>query len=282
MDYLVPILEDPVFAKELDAAEARIEETAQQDIPDLFRGIPLDVFAILCLERPARWPRLRTWLPGLPAKEVQVAYVGTHGIEAMLRASDFVKDTVANFSDITGKDIRSARVMDYGVGWGRMLRLFYKFVPTEQTYGVDAVPASLALAKEAGLRSHLVLSMQTPRPEPVVDEPIDLIWAFSVFTHLSETAADAILAAIWSTLGPAGVAVITVRPRQTCVRHFPKLLEDFDQTGFAFSPAANQSHYGDAAMSVDFFRHRWPHWRIDRIAWDHSSHLQIKLFLTKG
>jgi hypothetical protein len=44
------------------------------------------------------------------------------------------------------------------------------------------------------------------------DEPFDVAFAFSVFTHLSEPAHERCLAALHAGLRPGGVLVLTVRP----------------------------------------------------------------------
>lgn len=275
------ILQEPAFFVQLDHIDRVIASTPPAGVPALFEALPPAVFMVLAATRPDCWPNLADWLPLLPPPDIQKGYVGFSGIEALSRSSTFVIEARHVYEKLTGKPIHSASILDYGVGWGRILRLFYQIVPTDQTFGLDAWPASLALVESLRLRSKLTLVSPLPSG-PVLDRPIDLIWAFSVFTHLSEQAADAALKAIHSTLAPDGLAIITIRPRHTGVSTYPELLKTYDATGFAFMPAPGGQHYGNTIMSLDFFREHWPEWKVHAVTWDQDNFMQLKLYLTKA
>lgn len=272
------VLDEPAFVPILESVDRTISLAAQADIPGLFAEIPTHVFGVLAALRPTRYPNISAWLPAMPPEHVQKQYVGFAGTEAIGRSVEFVDEAVRHF-EREGRKIRDARILDYGVGWGRILRLFYKFVPTAQTCGVDVMPKIFEIVQGLGFRSKFILAPALPTGR-VCEEDMDLIWAFSVFTHLSERGADHVLAAMRSNLADDGLAIITIRPREFCRSHRPDLLTSYDTRGFAFVSQAGD--YGDTAMSLEFFKKRWPQWRVEHVSWDQANYMQIKLYLRKA
>src|SRR5438105_2812797 len=84
------ILTDPWFVRELQAIDGVIASTPPARVPALFSRIPLDVFGLLLLERPDRFPHLRAWLPAMPADDVQIAWVGSAGVPLMTQSLRFI------------------------------------------------------------------------------------------------------------------------------------------------------------------------------------------------
>ena len=96
------------------------------------------------------------------------------------------------------------------------------------------------------------------------DEPFDLAFAFSVFTHLSEAAHERCLAALHAGLRPGGILVVTIRP--------PAYLHvDARVAGpryvFAAHPvdshpqyAGGEMTYGETVITLPYVRERWSRW----------------------
>lgn len=103
-------------------------------------------------------------------------------------------------------------MLDYGCGWGRLIRLLYKYTPPARIYGVDPWDKSIDICKESGIRADLAVSDYLPKTLPFEGKKFDLIYAFSVFTHLSERAATMALAACRERIKNDGMMVITARP----------------------------------------------------------------------
>lgn len=59
---------------------------------------------------------------------------------------------------------------------------------------------------------HLALSDPKPDKLPVPDGSISLAYSFSVFTHLSDAAANAALSAIRRSMRDDGIFAFTIRP----------------------------------------------------------------------
>lgn len=100
------------------------------------------------------------------------------------------------------------RILDFGCGCGRVIRHVAPLATESRVHGTDYNPAlvrwcrsSLSLAKFS--RNHLA------PPTRYADGAFDLIYAFSVFTHLSERLQHAWLAELRRITRPGGWIVIT-------------------------------------------------------------------------
>jgi SAM-dependent methyltransferase len=219
--------------------------------PDVFRRVPLDVFGALLLDPPPAYPRLRALLPTMPSAAVQEQYTGASGSVLLGHTVAFVR-TMLKLVEPDRLGARGFSGLDFGVGWGRILRVMLKYAPPTAIDGTDPWERSLEIARSTGLRNQLVqtdeLAGSLPRPH------YDLIWAFSVFTHLSREAFEHNLDALLRHLAPGGTLVITIRPAELWLHESIDDRAAFDATlrdGFCFRPHPDQALYGDAAISLD-------------------------------
>lgn len=149
-------------------------------------------------------------LPGFPPAEVQERFVGASYERALDEAFNFysaIKQAAAEHGTPLGA---GSRVLDFGVGWGRILRYFLKDVPETGLYGLDAMPLAIDLCKEIGCPGSLVHGGQLP-PSVFAADSFDVIYAYSVFSHLSERAQLAWVDELAQLLRPGGVLVVTSR-----------------------------------------------------------------------
>ncbi len=113
-------------------------------------ALPLDVFALLQLERPEAFPNLREFLPTMPSGEIQESWNGAQGRELLRMSVDFLTRSSSSYSSAgTGKSLAQSHVLDFGCGWGRLLRLMTRYVPEDQLFGVDPWDQSLELCRSA-------------------------------------------------------------------------------------------------------------------------------------
>lgn len=256
----------------------------------LLRTLPLQRFGKLLLEIPDSHPALRDWLPSMASDEVQRNWTGTSGLPLLSQSVDFVLSVNKACRQYLGHPIQG-RVLDYGCGWGRLMRLMLKYVDPRQLYGTDPWDASIDLCKQHRCPGHLALCDYVPTELPFA-ERFDLVYAFSVFTHLSERTASSVMQVLRRHVAPEGMLVITIRPpgywdlHQGWYTGFTReiLLERHHTSGFAFmphnrAPIDGDITYGDTSMTLGYIEKHWTDWRI--LGTDHNpgDPWQILVFL---
>jgi SAM-dependent methyltransferase len=107
-----------------------------------------------------------------------------------------------------GRDWTSLRTMlDYGCGHGRVLRWVAVKQPAVQLVAADVNEQAVRFcASEFGATPHLVKRDVAQLSFPT---SFDVIWAGSVFTHLSADHGRALLAALIAALAPGGLMLFT-------------------------------------------------------------------------
>ena len=100
------------------------------------------------------------------------------------------------------------KILDFGVGCGRIARHFLAHDPHIELHGVDIDTDNLRWCTEHLPSGHFQASPPVP-PLPYVDCSFDFVYANSIFTHLTEEMQDLWLAEIARILTPTGIAVIT-------------------------------------------------------------------------
>lgn len=282
----------------LAAVEADAAVSSRADALRAMRGrLGLADFGqVLMLSPLPDMPKLSRLLPAMAPDAVQDAWTGTHG-EALLRQScDFARSLAHNHARLTGRAMGSAPVLDYGCGWGRIARLMYYFAEPEDVVGLDPWDRSIAECERAGLGPNFRQSDYLPEALPVDGRSFGLAYAFSVFTHLSERAALAALAALRRSLRADGLLCITIRPVEywAVAERMYGLVRAADmearhaRDGFAFNPHAGSGGpqdareltYGDTSFSLDWLARAAPDWAVRGVDRSLDDPLQLYLFLT--
>jgi len=276
------------FKSILRKIDKQITSTQLGDIPNLFEKIPLDTFGHLLLDIPEEYPNLKSFFPVMPPDSVQDSWTGSHGVTLLNTSLAFIKTLTEGYIEITEKDLHAAKILDYGCGWGRLIRLLYKFVSIENIYGVDPWQKSIDLCKQYGIKANLMVSDYVPTNLPF-EKKFDIIFAFSVFTHLSEKTAKVVLKTLKNYLSEDGLLIITIRPKEYWSIHQQgKFMESMnklhDEKGYAFiphnrEPIEGDITYGDASISMDYFRENIPQWKIIKEVTNRVDFYQKILFL---
>lgn len=158
-------------------------------------------------------------LPDLPPPDVQHRFTGRQGRANLRQAFDFYR-FVSERLPPAGAGGRY-RVVDFGGGWGRILRLFLRELPAEQLLLLDCLSDAIECAR--ALRPpYAVVQNDTAPPLPMTTASADCCYAFSVFSHLSEAACSDWFAELSRVLVPGGKLVITTRGRQQ-IRYLRRL-----------------------------------------------------------
>jgi len=253
----------------------------------------LDDFGEFLLSLPNnRFPRLSKILPKMASDQVQRDWTGNAGIPLLKQTLNFVRSLSYNYNRLTGRPLDEAKILDYGCGYGRIARLMYAFVREDSFYGLDPWERSIEICQADGLTQNFLQSDYLPDSLPVGDVKFDLVYAFSVFTHLSERATLAALGAIRKCIKPDGVLTITIRPEEywqhdthTSPSAKAELLEKHHLSGFAFCPHKREAidgdvTYGDTSMTLDWLERMATGWVIRGTDRSLEDPLQRYVFLS--
>jgi SAM-dependent methyltransferase len=195
------------------AETSLVVEMADKRPNDLFSGISDGFWFWLCTEGYRRIPELRKVLPSMPPEDVQLMFTGDKG-DPVLREGF---SAYVLFRDLyqshVGPLANSAGIMDFGCGWGRIIRFFLKDIDPTRLYGVDPVDEMVSLCKERD--RWCTFERISPKPPMrFQDNAFDLIYSFSVFSHLSEEMHKRWLVELRRVLKPGGLFIATTRGRE--------------------------------------------------------------------
>jgi SAM-dependent methyltransferase len=176
-----------------------------------------------------------------------------------------------------------SRLLDFGCGWGRCTRFFWKEISSEGIFGVDVNGDLIANCDALGNPGSFY--QINPRGTlPFKDQSFDLIIAYSVFTHLPEDVADHWMRELARIARPGCVFGLTIEPRRfldfisnihpdtshswhlglSRFKSFiPELIEKYDRGQFCFIPTGGEdkdldvSIYGEAIIPLSYFSRNW-------------------------
>ncbi|MGH2966570.1 MAG: class I SAM-dependent methyltransferase [Solirubrobacterales bacterium] len=114
-----------------------------------------------------------------------------------------------------GWSFEGKRVLDFGCGAGRTLRHFIVEAETGEFWGTDIDAASIDWLQEAFCPPLHAVRCNTDPPLPLDSGSFDLIWAISVFTHLTDNSIPWLLE-LHRLLKPDGLLIATyIGPRHS-------------------------------------------------------------------
>jgi len=277
-----------------DAVREIDQRSAALGLPEalalLRRDLGLDDFGELLFSMPmTSFPNLSRLLPRMASVEVQKMWTGTSGIPLLKQSSTFVRALGSQFVRHTGRGMDGASVLDFGCGYGRLARLMYYFTDPSNLIGVDSWDESIKVCRESGLGENFRLSQRLPSELPVDGRTFDLIFAFSVFTHLSKRAALQALQACRKYIRSDGLLTITIRPVEYWsadatvhnLRDTTPLRTEHATTGFAFSPLypGVDETYGNTSMTVEWITRNAPEWRVVGLDRSLDDEYQVYVFM---
>lgn len=223
-----------------------------------------------------------TWngiaLPGFPSAQLQIATVGAANEQTLRQAGAFyllVRDACRDHGRLLK---HNSQVLDFGIGWGRIVRYFLRDVDPNGLHGVDVSEELMGEARNTGCPAAL-RKVEPLGALPYPDNTFDVVYAYSVFTHLPEHTQDLWLAEIKRTLKLGGVFVATVEsprlipqrlmidtaderqhPRERWIarnlKSNPAIAASLEASGFAYI-GSPESTYGDTMMTEGYVREHW-------------------------
>jgi SAM-dependent methyltransferase len=149
-------------------------------------------------------------MPSFPPEQLQRNTTGLDGEAGIGQAFNFYRD-IHRALDQSGLPLETnSRVLDFGVGWGRIARLFLRDVTRDNLYGIDVDPAFVEITANSFGSDNFSVCAPFP-PTKFEDRSFDLVSAYSVFSHLSEAAFTAWLGEFARVLRPGGHLAFTTR-----------------------------------------------------------------------
>ncbi len=200
--------------------EERQEQAPAPSLAAVFHDLP-DDFWYWCLTEGIQRGWLTDLLPWLPPEGVQEKYTGRSGEPALSQAFGFFQLCKQELGRLGLELAPDSRVLDFGCGWGRITRLLLKDVHPRNVTGVDMLDEAIRICR----KSNFPCAFERISPRPPIfyaDESLDYIFAYSVFTHLSEECARAWIGEFRRILKPGGVVFATIRPPEA-VEEFARL-----------------------------------------------------------
>lgn len=264
------------FGRELAEIDSACKRRDPAACMPLFGELPDSVWAMLLSGEYGGYPEIQRVLPELPPSELQMRWNGASGDELMIQSQAFYTHLKRQAAAHLTGPLSESRVLDYGCGWGRLTRFIARDLPPGSLCGCDPVAEILEVARESGVAAHFARSEFVPERLPF-EGRFDLIFAFSVFTHLSEDAHRSCLDAIGDALEPGGLAVVTIRP-PAYLNLSPQMAAGRDQLGehplaalerprYVFVPHPSEdSHpqfqggemtYGEALIPISYVHEHW-------------------------
>jgi SAM-dependent methyltransferase len=145
----------------------------------------------------------------VPAGVLRFLVAGTEDLKWFLHAGKLGAQTLVDVLARQGQTLdHFKRILDFGCGCGRVLR-HLKGMTGAEVHGSDSNPRAIQWCeRHLSFAQFKVNSLEPPLPYP--DSTFDLIYAFSVFTHLTEPLQARWMDELHRVLVPGGSLILTV------------------------------------------------------------------------
>lgn len=222
-------------------------------------------------------------LPGFPSAEIQSRFTGRADFSTLIQAFEFY-DVIRKACLNIGKPIQSMdAILDFGCGWGRITRIFLRDIEPNKIYGCDCTEDAITMCKETNKWCNFDLNDAHP-PTKYKSSMFDLIYAYSVFSHLSEDSQKSWIEEFHRILKPGGILVVTTRQRNfmeqlskldyfsqfidndtshpSDVESIDRALKDYDNGKFVYFGTGggfnlSGDFYGEAFVSKSYVEKNW-------------------------
>jgi SAM-dependent methyltransferase len=185
-------------------------------------------------------------------------FVKGHGEHYLKVGKSAMRNIFLAMISVNKTDLHS--ILDFGCGYGRVLRILKYFYPNAQLSACDLERAAVDFCRRT-FKAKAIYSHENPAHIPLEDQ-YDLIWVGSVFTHLHSSRWNGFLKLLSSHLQKNGILSFSVHgqnPYQTMsqgIKNYgldpvklPELLHDYKTTGFGYLDYPNIIGFGVALSS---------------------------------
>jgi SAM-dependent methyltransferase len=251
---------------------------------DWFSGIDDETWLWMNTTGRRRRKAIARLLPEMPEVSIQEGFTGNSGDSTLREAFIAYRLFKKCYERHVGPIESCCAVLDFGCGWGRIIRFFLKDVGPEKLLGVDLDAQAIRICRETNQWCKFTLIEPDP-PTPLTPESVGLIYLYSVFSHLPEEMHWMLLEEFHRLLAPGGMLIATTRGRdfiQACksLRDEPQLNEKPDwlkgQAGIfldvdaaisaydngqfcyeCYGEEGRRSFWGEACISKSYVERRW-------------------------
>lgn len=213
---------------------------------------------------------LHEMLPDLPAEEMQLTTNGNSGDTALWEGNRIYRGFRKLYESHRGDLSRASAILDFGCGWGRITRSFLRDVEPAHLWGVDASADRIAACRDTSRWGNFRLIDPYP-PVEFADATFDLIYSYSVYSHLSEDIHKQWLDEFARILKPEGLLIATTREREFINRcaetGYPFFQETdswlarYDRGEYCFDTIESYGEaaqrYGEACIPKEYVLRNW-------------------------
>lgn len=277
-------------------------------LPESITGLSDDAWYKLLLESINQKEISGVEFPDFPPPEIQARFVGSSFQQALEEAYYFYCFVKKQLYSLKAPLKPETRFLDFGCGWGRFMRFFWKDIAPQNLYGVDAMPLAIETCRSTGVQGNLDL-IEPIGKLPYPDKVFDVIIAYSVFTHLPETLNLHWMQELVRVSKPGCIFCLTLEPRGFIdkISHVPvdtenewlislsrfaskagDLHKKYDRGEMIYLPTGGGDNltpdvYGDAIVPLAFIRRYWSNFYTIKnyIDYPSSSWRQANLVVQK-
>lgn len=238
-------------------------------------------YSFLCGDRYD--PALMEFISDMPSEQIQMRFTGASGKATLIQAFDFYK-LVLSYLDQFNLDLKNLNILDFGCGWGRIIRFFVKDIDNARLFGVDPLPEIIEICKATVKRANFYVIQPRPPISDFASDIFDIVYAYSVFSHLNEKYTHLWFHEFNRILKKRGLLIVTTRSRSfiehtallrsSCANpdyarssfhafiDTQKALADYDAGKLCHHPTGggdilSKDFFGETCIPVHFFTHNF-------------------------
>jgi SAM-dependent methyltransferase len=179
---------------------------------DWFFGLDDDTWFWMNTTAGRRREAIANLVPQMPEISTQETFTGQSG-DSTLKEGFVAYRIFKNCYERHIGPFRSCQaVLDFGCGWGRIIRFFLKDIEPENLYGIDHSEGVIRTCQETNKWCKFAVIEPFP-PTSFPEQSFDLIYLYSVFSHLPEEMHLMWLKEFHRLLRPDGMLIATTFPR---------------------------------------------------------------------
>jgi len=258
----------------------RVLEIRKRRLPEHIRNLSDDAWLDLLIKSISVRNIDNIEFPGFPPPDLQVQFVGSDYEQTLREASVYYTFVKSQAQSLEMPLRRNSRFLDFGCGWGRFLRFFWKDINENMLFGCDVNSVILDICRETHVPGNLALISPEGRL-PYRDKYFDFVIAYSVFTHLPERMNLHWIREIARVSKPGCIFCLTLEPRRFIdfITSIPpdtdsewyrllsqyadrsdKLYQQYDAGEIAYLPTYGEDvgrNFGDAVVPLSFIEREW-------------------------